>query len=169
MSVPWINECINGFFQWFKLKNIAGINTVWENVKIYHNSWLVCENRCSWNLQLTNTPFHVVSVYSEYKRVWVKATFTGNEGVSVSWFLYCLGRDAASAFASRRPPNETGGWHGSGLCERDHDPHALPPERDHHFHIQTGTLHLCYPLLRSGKLPWLAKPWILMHLIICWS
>lgn len=87
--------------------------------------------------------------------------------------LCCLGRDAAGAFASRWPPNETGGWHGSGLCERDHDPHALPPERDHYFHIQTGTLHLCYPLLLPEKLPgilfWLAKSWILMHVTICWS
>lgn len=54
----------------------------------------------------------------------------------------CLGRDAAGAFAPRRPPDEAGGGHGSGLCERDHDPHALPPEGDYHFHIPTGTLHL---------------------------
>lgn len=90
--------------------------------------------------------------------------------------LRFLGRDAAGAFASRRPPNETGGWHGSGLCKRDHDPHALPPERDHHFHIQTGTLHLLrlLPNASSWKwLPevlfWLGKSEFLMHLIICWN
>lgn len=80
----------------------------------------------------------------------MKHYFTVNERVGVSPRICCLDCDAAGAFASRWPPNETGGGHGSRLCERDHDPHALPPERDHHFHIQTGTLHRCYPLLLPG-------------------
>lgn len=118
---------------------------------------------------MTNTPFHVIAAHSEYMKIYcvklhccsggpeltiqicyidiLEHYFTGNECVGVSPCLCCLGRDAAGAFASRWPPNETGGWHGSGLCERDHDPHALPPERDHHFHVQTGTLHLCYPVV----------------------
>lgn len=54
----------------------------------------------------------------------------------------CAGCDAAGASAPRRPQDEEGGGHGPGLCQRDHDPHALPSERDHHLHIQTGTAHL---------------------------
>lgn len=53
--------------------------------------------------------------------------------------VWPAGRDAAGAFAARRPQDEAGGGHGSGLRERDHDPDALPPERDHHLHLQTGT------------------------------
>lgn len=49
------------------------------------------------------------------------------------------GCDAAGAFAARRPQDEAGGGHGSGLRERDHDPDALPPEGDHHLHLPTGT------------------------------
>lgn len=175
--VPWINEWINWIFQWFKLKNHQYSRNfrVWEKVEIYHNCWSmsVLWETCSRNLQMTNTPFHVIPAYSEYiylsesciavvealswrsrlaiEKLW-SIIITRNERVGVSRCLCCLGRDAAGAFASRRPPNETGGWRGSGLCERDHDPHALPPERDHHFHIQTGTLHFCYPLLLPGKL-----------------
>lgn len=54
--------------------------------------------------------------------------------------LWPAGCDAAGAFAARRPQDEAGGGHGSGLRERDHDPDALPPERDHHLHLQTGTV-----------------------------
>lgn len=57
------------------------------------------------------------------------------------FFLRCAGRHAAGAPAPRRPPDEEGGGHGPGLRQRDHDPHALPPERGHHLHIQTGTAH----------------------------
>lgn len=59
---------------------------------------------------------------------------------SVCCFL-CAGRDAAGASAPRRPQDEEGGGHGPGLRQRDHDPHALPSERDHHLHVQTGTAH----------------------------
>ena len=48
------------------------------------------------------------------------------------------GGDAAGAPAARRPPHEEGGGHGAGLGQRDHDPHALPPEGEHHQHLQTG-------------------------------
>lgn len=54
--------------------------------------------------------------------------------------LWSAGCDAAGASAARRPQDEAGGGRGLGLCERDHDPDALPPERDHHLHLQTGTV-----------------------------
>lgn len=53
--------------------------------------------------------------------------------------LWCSGCDAAGASPSWRPPDEERGGHGPGLCQWDHDPHALSSERDHHLHIQTGT------------------------------
>lgn len=138
----------------------SGNFRVSEKVEIYHNSWSVCVlwETCWWNLQMTNPSFHAIPAYSEYVSEWklhccsegpeliiqtcyreiLKHYFTGNERMGVSRCLCCLGCDAAGALASLRPPDETGGRHSSGLCERDHDPHALPPERDHHFHIQTG-------------------------------
>ena len=53
--------------------------------------------------------------------------------------LYHPGCDAAGSSAPRWSQDEERGGHGSGLCQRDHDPHALPSERDHHLHVQTGT------------------------------
>jgi len=48
------------------------------------------------------------------------------------------GGDAACAEAARGTPHEEGGGHGTGLGQRDHDAHALPPEGEHHQHLQTG-------------------------------
>lgn len=74
MIVPWINEWINWIFQWFKLKNHQYSRNfrVWEKVEIYHNRWSmsVLWERCNWNLQMTNTPFHVIPAYSEYISEW---------------------------------------------------------------------------------------------------
>lgn len=149
-------------FQWFKLKNVAGVNILRtsECERRWESTITAC--RCESSDEISRwliPPFHVIPAYSEYASEWKlhicsggpalmiqtcyreipKHYFTGDECVGVSPCLCCLGGDAAGAPASRRPPDETGGGHGSGLRERDHDPHALPPERDHHLHIQTGT------------------------------
>lgn len=75
-------------------------------------------------------------------------------------YLWPAGCDAVGAIAARRPQDEAGGGHGSGLRERDHDPDALPPERDHHLHLQTGTAgpacsvldFFFFPLVRPAAL-----------------
>lgn len=59
------------------------------------------------------------------------------------------GRDAAGALAPRWPQDEEGGGHGPGHCQRDHDSHALPSERDHHLHLQTGTTHHSVPKMMT--------------------
>lgn len=89
------------------------------------------------NMDLSESCIAELIIQTCYRDI-LKHYFTGNERMGVSRCLCCLGCDAAGALASPRPPDETGGRHRSGLCERDHDPHALPPARDHHFHIQTG-------------------------------
>lgn len=77
----------------------------------------------------------------------------GRYGVTSVVPCFCsAGCDAAGAFAPWRPQDEAGGGHGSGLCQRDHDPHALPSERDHHLHIQTGT-PILYPLPEMHLIP----------------
>lgn len=139
------------------------LNTVILPLNWWH-SWTYF--KCHWSIYLTKPHevesrctriSHACCIFSSRHSFWKHSwNFSGQKCVVQRLCCFCrAGCDAAGAFAPWRPQNEEGGGHGSGLCQRDHDPHALPSQRNHHLQVQTGTAHLHSKKQYADKYCWL--------------